>query len=446
MVFIAKKGLDLPISGQPAKDISDAPASSHVALLGHDYVGLRPRLLVNVGDRVKLGQPVFEDRTIPGVVFTAPACGEVAAVNRGAKRAFLSMVFKVDGDEATEFEHFSKDSGDTRDGAVALLLESGLWTALRTRPFSKTPSPESTPKSIFVTAVDSHPLAPDPDAVIAGREADFERGLSVLKTLTDGAVHLCVGKGSSIKAGNSGAQVSEFAGKHPCGTVGYHIHKLDPVYRKKTVWHIGYQDVLRIGHLFETGELDVSHVVSLAGPLVKKPRLLRTRIGASTQALCDGELESGEPRIISGSVLSGQRAMGDDFGFVGRFSRQVSVIAEGREREMLGWTMPGFNKFSTIPTFFSRLVPGKKFAMTSSTNGSRRAMVPIGMYERVMPMDLMSTHLLRAITVGDTEWAEELGVLELDEEDVSLCTFVCPGKMDYGPALRRTLDQIQKEG
>lgn len=446
MVFIARKGLNLPIAGDPTDEISDAPAAGRVALLGQDYVGLRPRMLVAVGDRVKLGQPVFEDRTVSGVTFTAPAAGEVVAVNRGAKRAFQSLVIRVDGDEAVDFPSFSPHAGDTRDGAVALLVESGLWTALRTRPFSRTPDPTSTPKSVFVTAIDSHPLAPNPESIIAGREADFERGLTVLGKLTDGPVHLCVRKGSAIEAGASGARVHQFAGKHPCGTVGYHIHVLDPVYRKKTVWHIGYSDVLRIGHLFTTGELDVTQVVALAGPMVKKPRLVRTRMGAATEPLCEGELEPGEARIISGSVLTGQRAMGESFGYLGRFARQISVIREGREREMLGWTMPGMNKFSMIPAFLSALIPGKKFDMTSTTNGSRRAMVPIGMYERVMPMDLMPTHLLRAIQVGDTEWAEELGVLELDEEDVSLCTFVCPSKIDYGPALRRTLDQIQKEG
>lgn len=403
-------------------------------------------MVANEGDRVRLGQSLFEDRTIEGVAFTAPAAGRIAAIHRGAKRAFLSLVIECEGEDATEFASYSPAAGDRRESATALLLESGLWTALRTRPFSRTPAPGSVPHSIFVTAVDSHPLAPPPEKAIEGREAAFERGLSVLAKLTDGAVHLCVGRGSAIRAGDSGAKLSEFAGKHPHGTVGYHIHVLDPVYRQKTVWHLGYPDVLRIGHLFGTGELDLSQLISLAGPMVKSPRLLRTRLGADTASLVRDELTDGEARVISGSVLSGQRAMGEVFGYLGRFARQVSVIAEGRQRELLGWTMPGLNKFSTVPAFLSALMPGKRFDLTSTTHGSRRAMVPIGMYERVMPMDLMPTHLLRAITVGDLEWAEELGVLELDEEDVSLCTFVDPGKNDFGPALRRTLDQIQKEG
>lgn len=447
MVFKARKGLDLPILGQPAPTLAEAAAPRRVAVLGHDHVGLRPRMLVREGDRVRLGEALFEDRSREGVWFTAPASGTVQAVHRGPKRVFESLVIDVDEtrSEPVRFESHRPDADRTRDSVKALLLESGLWTALRTRPFSQTPDPTSAPHSIFVTAVDSHPLAPEPERVLEGRADDFERGLSVLSKLTDGPVHLCVRLGSTIQAGSSGARVSEFEGKHPYGTVGFHIHTLDPVHREKTVWHLGYPDVVRIGHLFATGRLDVSQIVALAGPAVRNPRLLKTRMGAETEALTEGELDDGEIRIISGSVLSGTRAMGEVFGYLGRFDRQVSVIREGRDRYFFGWTAPGLDRYSVLPTFLSSLIPKKRFAMTSTMNGSRRAMVPIGLYEQVMPMDLMPTHLLRAISAGDVEWAEELGVLELDEEDVSLCTFVCPSKNDYGPALRRTLDLIQKE-
>lgn len=415
--------------------------------MGLDYVGLGPRMHVQEGERVVLGQKLFEDRTLDGVNFTAPATGTVRAVHRGAKRAFHSLVIDVDSnsDDAVRFESHKDRADPSREEVQALLLESGLWTALRTRPFSRTPTPGTTPHSIFVTAVDSHPLAPDPQVVLESREEDFERGLSLLGKLTDGPVHLCVGEGSGIESGQSGAKRSEFAGKHPYGTVGFHIHMLAPVHSERTVWHIGYQDVARIGHLFATGELDMSLVVSLAGQAVREPRLLRTRLGADTATLTQNEVEPGELRLISGSVLSGTRAMGEVFGYLGRFARQLSVIPEDRERHMLGWTMPGLGRFSSIPIFLSSLKPQKRFEMTTSTHGSHRAMVPIGVYERVMPMDLMPTHLLRAISVGDVEWATELGVLELDEEDLSLCTFVCPSKIDFGPALRRVLEEIRKE-
>jgi Na+-transporting NADH:ubiquinone oxidoreductase subunit A len=443
-----RKGLDLPIAGAPKQVVDDAPTVTRVAVLARDYVGMRPKMLVNEGDHVALGQPLFEDRKNPGVSFTAPGTGRVQAIHRGEKRALLSVVIELDEAESEPepLAAFRPGAGAQRDSAQALLVASGLWTALRTRPFSRVPQPGTVPRSIFVTAIDTHPLAPRPEVVLADRERDFAQGLRVLEQLTDGPVYLCRAPGSSIAPGKSGARVEEFTGKHPAGTVGYHIHALDPVHRGKVVWHIGYQDVARIGHLFETGTLDTRCVVSLAGPGVRAPRLLRTRLGASTEQLTRGELEAGDLRVVSGSVLHGDRAAGEQLGYLGRYHNQVSVVPEARQRELLGWLAPGLQKFSTIPTFLSWLMPGKRFAFDTNTHGSVRAMVPIGMYERVMPMDILPTHLLRALTVGDVEWAEELGVLELDEEDLALCTFVCPGKYDYGPALRRTLAAIEKEG
>jgi Na+-transporting NADH:ubiquinone oxidoreductase subunit A len=445
---IVKKGLDLPITGTPEQVVEKARAVSHVGLVTRDYRGLKPRLLVEEGQVVRLGQPLFEDRQRPQVRFTAPGTGRVRAIHRGEKRHVLSVVIDLDDSvgEPVVFSSFSPAAGETAEGVRALLLESGLWTALRMRPFSRVPSPDATPKAIFVTAMDSHPLAPKLEVALAGREADLERGLSVLARLTKGPVFFCRAVGSTLSPGRSGAVVAEFGGKHPCGTVGFHIHTLMPVSREREVWHLGAQDVARIGRLFTTGQFDVSRVVSLAGPLVKKPRLLLTRLGAPTSALVKDELADGEARVVSGSVFYGDHCRDEVEGYLGRFHQQVSVVAERRERDFLGWLAPGADAFSVLPTFISKLMPGKRFAFHTNTNGGQRAMVPIGMYERVMPMDLMPTHLLRALAVGDLEWAEELGALELDEEDLSLCTFVCPGKYDFGPALRRVLDAIQAEG
>ena len=441
-----RKGLDLPIAGEPVQVVSPARPVTHLGVLPPNYRGLKPRLLVEQGQTVRLGEPLFADRKHPQVQVVAPGSGRIAAVNRGERRALLSIVLELDegAAEPVKFAAWSEKAGDTAEGVRALLLESGLWTALRTRPFTAVPDPESKPRSIFVTALDTNPLAPKLDVALAGREADFERGLTVLKKLTDGPVFLCRAPGSSLGAGASGATVAEFAGKHPAGTVGFHIHTLDPVTRGKTVWHVGAQDVARIGHLFATGTLDTSLVVSLGGPLVQKPRLLKTRLGAHVRTLVQGELAEGEPRVISGSVLHGDRC-DEVSGYVGRFHHQLSVLPEARERQFLGWLAPGANAFSMIPAFVSAILPKKRFTFDTDLNGGHRAMVPIGAYERVMPMDLMPTHLLRALTVGDVEWAEELGALELDEEDLALCSFVCPGKFDFGSALRRTLDTLQAE-
>lgn len=448
-----KKGLDLPIAGAPAQTAEPARRVTRVAVLAEDFVGMKPRVFVNAGDDVKRGDPLFEDRKTPGVIHTAPGAGRVEAINRGAKRALQSVVVTLADDETDDTEHHRRFEAH-RDGAAdrdrdsveALLVESGLWTSLRTRPFSRVPSLGTKPRSIFVTATDSNPLAPDPVVALQGRESDFERGLTVLKKLTDGPVWLCRAPNAAIDAGNSGATVEEFSGKHPSGTVGYHIHVLDPVYRGKEVWHVGYADVVRIGKTFEAGVLDVARTIAIAGPVVTKPRLLTTRVGAAIDELVDGELDGDDVRVISGSVLNGRRASGPIHGYLGAYHLQVSALAEGREREFLGWLAPGLDKFSALPVFVSKLFGKKSFAFTTTTNGSKRAMVPIGAYERVMPMDLMPTHLLRALSIKDLEWAEELGVLELDEEDLALCTFVDPGKTDFGVYLRDVLDQIRAEG
>jgi Na+-transporting NADH:ubiquinone oxidoreductase subunit A len=299
---------------------------------------------------------------------------------------------------------------------------------------------------VFVTAMDTDPLAPDVEVVMQGREADFATGVAALTRLTDGPVFVCTSDRFALTVPTSDRVRHErFAGPHPSGTAGFHIHTLDPAGRTRTVWHIGYQDVIDIGHLFKTGEIGTDRIVALAGPAVVKPRLLRTRIGASTEEMVAGELRTAEVRVISGSVLSGRRAAGPVTGFLGRYHRQVSALVEGRAREFMGWAGPGFHKFSTIPVFASRLRPNQRFAFTTAVNGSPRAIVPIGLYEKVMPFDLQPTFLLKSLLTHDLERAEQLGCLELDEEDLALCTFVCPGKNDYGPYLRDALSAIEKE-
>ena len=446
------KGLDLPIAGDPQQAVSPAPALRHVALLGADYIGMKPKMEAKVGDRVKRGQLLFEDRKAPGVRFTAPAAGTVMAIHRGEKRAFLSLVIALDGDgtDQVEFQTFTRAAPEhlSADQVRALLVESGQWTALRMRPFSRVPTPDSTPRAIFVTAVDTNPHAADVGVVLKGKEDDFKRGLAVLAKLAP-KLYLCKSSKLQLAAGGlPNVQVEDFDGLHPAGNVGTHIHMLEPVDRDRVVWHINYQDVVAIGVLFATGQLDSTRVISLAGPTVTRPRLIQTQLGASIDELTAGELASGENRVISGSVLSGRKAMGEVDGYLGRYHLQVSALLEGRQRDLLGWVGPGVSKFSILPIYFGFLgrVFGKKFNMTTTTNGSPRAMVPIGMYERVMPLDIHPTFLLRSLLVGDTDRAIQLGALELDEEDLALCTFVDPGKADYGVILRKNLSEIEKEG
>lgn len=443
-----KKGLNLPIAGLPEQQVSDGPVIQHVALHGEEYVGMRPSMLVKEGDQVIKGQALFEDKKNPGVLFTAPASGEIVAILRGERRVLQAVVIRVDGDEQRTFTRHERASLASlpRETVEHQLLDSGLWTAFRTRPFSKTPVPGSVPAAIFVTAMDTNPLSANPEPLILSHRAMFDAGLSVLTRLTPGNVHVCQPGGGKL-GGHTSGQVTfnEFSGPHPAGLPGTHIHFLEPVSLHKQVWHLNYQDVIAIGKLFVEGELWTERVIALGGPQVKKPRLIRTRLGASLEELTAGELLPGENRVISGSVLNGTHAHGER-GYLGRFHLQVSVLPEGGDKELFGWVMPGKEKYSITRTTLGHFFKNKLFNFSTDTNGGERAMVPIGNYERVMPLDILPTLLLRDLLAGDTDSAQALGCLELDEEDLALCTYVCPGKYEYGPVLRDVLTRIEQEG
>ncbi|MCV6590042.1 MAG: Na(+)-translocating NADH-quinone reductase subunit A [Marinobacterium sp.] len=440
-----KQGLDLPITGAPEQSIKSAAQVSSVAVIGQDYVGMKPTMAVKEGDRVKLGQLIFSDKKTEGVKYTAPGAGVVKAVNRGERRVLQSVVIELDGDDAIEFETFAADQlgGLSREKVQEILVESGQWTALRTRPFSRVPAPGSVPASIFVTAIDTNPLAANPAVIIAEQAEAFSQGLTLLTRLTDGAVNLCKASGAEIPSAD-GVAVHEFGGSHPAGNAGTHIHFIDPVSQQKTVWTIGYQDVIAFGKLFTTGRIFTDRVVAVGGPRTTGGALVRTRLGASVSETANGMIQEGENRLISGSVWNGRTAKGA-FDFLGRYANQISILEEGNQRELLGWLVPGTEKFSVLNVFASFWDLGKKFDFTTTTNGSERAMVPVGQFEELMPMDILPTQLLRALVTGDIVLAMQLGCLELDEEDLALCTFACPGKYEYGPILRDNLARIEKE-
>ncbi len=442
-----KKGLDVPLAGAPAQEISEGNRISSVALLGPDTNDLKPRMLVRVGDRVKTGQPLYSDKDNPGVNFTSPGAGVVAAINRGERRILQSVVIDLEGDEAEEFARYKHDEFADLDGDKVRenLLASGLWTAFRTRPFSKIPTPDSSPRSIFVTAIDTNPLAADPAVIIKTDPDAFQLGLRLVSKLVHGPVYVVTGPEGDCECPNREPfKHAVFEGPHPAGLAGTHIHFLDPVSETKIVWHIGYQDVMAIGRLFLTGRLPVERVVALGGPKVDRPRLVKTRLGANTSELIAGEIASGDVRVVSGSVLSGHRAAGWA-SYLGRYHSQVSVLQEGIPREFLSFIRPGFGKFSIARAFAGKLL-GKSYRFTTSQNGSPRAMVSIGSFEQVMPLDILPTPLLKSLLVLDTDGARALGCLELDEEDLALCSFVCNGKYEYGPHLRNTLHEIEVNG
>lgn len=452
MLIKIKKGLDLPISGKPEQRIEAARAVRHVAVLGVDHVDLKPTMLIAEGDKVKLGQPLFEHKKLPGVRITAPGAGEVVAINRGARRMLQSVVIRLD--ESEEEESFEKyDAGQlgtlSAQQVIDNLLASGMWTALRTRPYSKLPDPTTRPASIFVTAIDSNPLAADPAPIVEAEAEAFGHGLTVLSQLTDGALWVCKSAAASLPVAEreGRVRVASFDGPHPAGLPGTHIHFLDPVDAHKTVWYLNYQEVIAIGKLFTSGRIWTERIVALGGPQVKQPRLLRTRLGACIEELLEDELVAGENRAISGSVLSGRRAAGWS-SFLGRHHLQISVLEEGAGRETLGWLNPAGQRYSFLNVMFSSFAraSGRTFPFTTSQNGSPRAMVPVGTFEEVVPLDILPTQLLRYLLVGDTDMAQKLGCLELDEEDLALCSYVCVGKYDYAPVLRKNLNQIEREG
>ena len=446
-----KKGLNIPINGEPAEEINDSKNSRSVAVLGDDYVGMKPTMLVEEGDEVRLGQALFEDKKNPGVIFTSPAGGKIESINRGDRRALQSVVIGIAKDEESlDFKSFSENelTKATSDEVRKQLIASGMWTSFRTRPYSKIPPIDSSPSNLFISALDTQPLSPNPENIINLKKESFYFGLLVLKRLLDCPIHISTIENSTLSLSeDNNIKVHTFAGPHPAGLVGTQMHFISPASLSNINWSIGYQDVIAIGQLFETGKINVQRIISIAGPQVNNPAYFETRLGACSDEITAGELTQRENRIISGSVISGREAVGP-YAYLGRYHNQISVVAEpnSKDREFMNWLTPGPRKFSKIPLFLSSLFPNKIFKFKALMNGSDRPIVPIGIYEEVLPFNFLPTMLLRNVVLMDTEKIQALGGLELDEEDLSLCSFVCPGKYDFGSLLRAGLTKIEIEG
>lgn len=381
--------------------------TTRVALLGSDCRGLRPALLIAEGDQVARGQVLFSDRRQERLRFTSPVAGTVVAITRGERRSLDSLVIEVGGDAVRQFT----PPVPGRAGMQELLLESGLWQAFRTRPFERIPDPDAAPPAaIFVTAIDTAPLAPDPRSVIVAEVDAFERGARALEALTDGLVHVCQAPGPPLVQRTERLRVAEFDGPHPAGLPGTHIHFILPASVRRLVWHIGYQDVIALGTLLTTGDVPGERVVSIAGDAVGSPRLLRTYQGADLRQLVAGDISADASRIVSGPAIGGREAL-----YLGRHHRQVSVLAAGQP--------------SRRPAWLAAL--------------DERAILPLPAYEQVMPLDLLVVPLLRALAAGDVETAERLGCLELGEDDMTLLSHVCPTGSDYGAMLRFALDELE---
>ena len=445
--FALKKGLNVSISGALRDDsVSDVSVQT-VAVLGDDYIGLKPRLSVAVDDIVVTGTPIFAHKDTLQVQIVSPVAGRVKAINRGARRKLISVEIEVDAEKGGAPIDFS-DVGDatTADGLAERLCQAGLWTSFRTRPYSKVPAPETRADAIFVTAIDTDPLAADPAPIIRENADAFKAGLSAITLLTNGKTYLCHADGADVPTvDNSDVEAAAFAGPHQAGLAGTHIHFLEPIHGTKTVWTIGYQDVIAIGQLLQNGTYDATRVIAVTGPMCSNPRIVRTVVGASMADLVAEETPFEAPiRMISGSVLSGK--MGEEAnGYLGRYARQITLIEEDRKQIPMGWIRPMVDKYAVQPVLGSAMAR-RTFPLTSNLNGGRRAMVPVGTFENLMPQDYLPTQLLRAVITMDTDQAQALGALELDEEDLGLAGFACPAKYEYGLALRDCLTTIEKEG
>ena len=445
-IFNLKKGLNIPVLGIPEQIIQGEKKPKSVAVLGPDYIGLKPKMLVSVGDKVKRGSPLFCHKDYPEISYVSPCKGKVKVINRGDKRVLLSVVIDVESisDKGINITKTHSNEKSQEQFVKKCLFDSGLWTSFLTRPYSKVPSSDSLPSSIFITAMDTEPLCPDAELIINHDLKAFNEGVKKISLLTKGKVFICTKNNSQLKFNDF--DTYEFAGPHPAGLAGTHMHFLDAPSAIKTVWSIGYQDVIAIGKLFLTGFIDITRIVSIAGPHALKPRLIKTVLGASLDDILEGEYNKAEGcRVISGSILSGFHAT-NELAYLGKYSRQITIIKEDLEKHFFGWIKPQPNKFSVMPVLLSAFGFFKLFNLTSNLNGGRRAMVPTGVFETLMPQDFLPTQMLRALLVMDTDVAQSLGALELDEEDLALCTFACPAKYEYGSALRDSLQKIEKEG
>jgi len=449
--FRIRKGLDVPLAGVPEQIVHTGNSIRHVALCGVDYTGLHPRLRVAVGDAVGLGQPLWQDKRDPVVCYPSPGRGVVTAINRGPRRVLDSVVVSLQDSGATDLQFDALTPAQIekldRDQVADRMLRSGLWTAFRTRPFSRVPLSGSMPHAIFVTAIDTRPLAPDPAVVVARDVQHFTLGLGILSRLTSGRVWLCTAPEWNIDLPViDRVYRADFSGPHPAGLAGTHMHFLEPAGPDRTNWHIGYQDVTALGRLFHRGTIDTGRVVALCGAGVSEPRLVTTRLGAALQELLSDNIhEPEDSRIISGSVLGGRSAAAA-LAYLGRYHDQVSVIREGGKSFVFGWSGFFQRRYTSAPLFARRTGHRQRRVFDTCENGRFSGMLPMHSFDRVMPLDILPSPLLRALLVKDTDGAQALGCLELDEEDLALCSFVCPAKNDYGAALRINLEQIEKEG
>ena len=441
-----KKGLDIRIKGEAENILADEVHSSRYGVKPVDFPGLTPKMDVKQGDKVQAGTPLFHDKLNPEIIFTSPVSGKVVSIVRGDRRKLLEIVVDKEGDDFIDFGK-SYPGGLTQEKVKEALLISGLWPAIRQRPYHIIANPVNVPKAIFISGFDTSPLAPDYNFIMDNSPAIFfNSGISALKKLTEGKVNLILnGKrdSSEVLKKAPGVDISYFSGPHPAGNVGIHIHHIDPVNKGDIVWFVNLQDVIAIGRLFEEGRYCHDRTIALTGSEVLHPQYYKVRSGASVSAIVKNNVASGNLRYISGNVLTGTKIEPD--GYLGYYDSQVTVIPEGDYCEFFGWMMPGFDKFSFSRTFASTLIPRESYKLDTNLHGGNRAFVMTGQYEKVVPMDIYPMQLMKAILAEDIDLMENLGIYEIAEEDFALCEFICSSKVEIQSIIRKGLDLMIKE-
>lgn len=440
-----KKGLDIKMIGEAEKTIKDL-VTDQFAIKPTDFIGVFPKMLVKEGELVKTGTPLFVDKYRDNIVFTSPVSGKVKEVKRGPKRVLLEIKIEADGrEEAIDFKAENpEDLG--REAVVKKLIDSGVWPFIRQRPYSVIANPVDKPKAIFISAFDTAPLAADNDLIVHGHGEAFQTGINALRKLTEGKVQLNIDAKSThskVFTNTKGVEINKFSGPHPAGNVGVQINKISPINKGEVVWYLYPQDVLTIGRLFLTGTFDASRLIALAGSEVLRPAYYKTKIGASIEPLVKGNVTAVEKRYISGNVLTGKQIELD--GYIGFYHNELTVIPEGNYFELLGWALPGFNKFSMSRSYPSFLFKNKKYRLDTNYHGGERALVMTGEFEKVFPFDIYPMQLIKAIMIEDIDLMENLGIYEVDEEDFALCEVVDTSKTNIQVIIRRGLDLMRKE-
>jgi len=441
-----KKGLNIPLKGEAEKVIIKSQLSHAYAIKPIDFFDITPFSIVDINTKVKAGSCLFVDKKNPSIKFTSPVSGTVIEINRGEKRRILEII--IEPDEEIEYENFVNENPDnlTREEIINNLLNSGLWPTLRQRPFDIIANPNDIPKAIFISAYDTSPLAPDYDFILSNYLNEFQTGINALKKLTNGKIHLSINGEvpvlSFYKKLNN-IEIHRIKGKHPSGNIGIQIHHIDPINKGDIVWHINPQHVVQIGNLFIKGIYDATKIIALTGSEVLKPIYYKIISGASVKELISNNIRSEKVRCISGNVLTGKKIYKS--GYIGFYDFQVTVIPEGNYYEFMGWLSPGFKKYSFHRVFLSWLFPNKKYTLDTNMHGGERPFVMTGIYEKVLPMDILPVQLAKAILANDIDMMEKLGIYEVVPEDFALCEFICPSKINFQDIIRKGIELMLKE-